>query len=283
MSLEAIRPNNDNCLEGMHCPSCGQSTEFNVMARQLMTLSDDGCENEFSGDIDWDDDSFASCNECSWHGTMADLKDEQGGVVKFEVLTNMVGGYENCWTDGEGEAVTYADREDAEQAIRDYIIDRIEAVERGDVLDSPDRSEFRIKKITAAPKPLGTVLPQANESKHLLSNAIAISAALHGDEAFGKFYEQVGKSIGGFTGIYDVCEEAARSISAYEAKHGGANECWQEMPDGLDWAETVDYLVQRILNHGIEHFEVPVTDEALESVLTQRRTVKAAKDASCAS
>ena len=59
-------------------------------------------------------------------------------LPRYEVQTGIFGTWENCWTDGDGQPVTYANREEAEDAIRGHVIDCINAVEGGDMLDSPD-------------------------------------------------------------------------------------------------------------------------------------------------
>ena len=65
-------------------------------------------------------------------------------ATRYEVQTEMLSGWENCWTTGAGEhnpngtPVTYATRAEAEQAIQDHIADCVDAVESGDMMDSPD-------------------------------------------------------------------------------------------------------------------------------------------------
>ena len=64
--------------------------------------------------------------------------------MSYEVQTQMMNAWENCWTDGEGKPVTFATIADAVQAIKSHLTDCINAVEGGDMEDSPDPSEFRI-------------------------------------------------------------------------------------------------------------------------------------------
>ena len=64
--------------------------------------------------------------------------------MTYEVQTQMMHTWENCWTDGEGKPVAFATIADAVQAIKDHITDCINAVEGGDMEDSPDPSELRI-------------------------------------------------------------------------------------------------------------------------------------------
>jgi len=63
------------------------------------------------------------------------------------VQTDMLGTWKNCWRYDNGEPMTFAIRGEAEEAVKDHIIDCINAVEGGDMEDSPDPSEFRIVAI----------------------------------------------------------------------------------------------------------------------------------------
>ena len=75
-----------------------------------------------------------------------DLKDVN---LSYEVQTEMLGGWENCWTDGgnHDKPLRFATREEAEDAIKDHIADCINAVEGGDMLDSPDPSNLRVVEV----------------------------------------------------------------------------------------------------------------------------------------
>ena len=73
----------------------------------------------------------------------------RGAPAKYVVETRMGVRdhvWENCWT-VDGVPETFATYNDAEEAIKDHIIDCINAVEGGDMEDSPDPSEFRIVAI----------------------------------------------------------------------------------------------------------------------------------------
>ena len=67
--------------------------------------------------------------------------------TRYEVQTEMLSGWENCWTDGDCQPVTYVTREEAEDAIKDHITDCINAVEGGDMLDSPDPISLRVVEV----------------------------------------------------------------------------------------------------------------------------------------
>lgn len=74
-------------------------------------------------------------------------------TARYEVQTETLSGWENCWVTDAGESnpngtpVTYATREEAEQAIQDHIADCINAVEGGDLMDSPDPTSLRVVKV----------------------------------------------------------------------------------------------------------------------------------------
>jgi len=65
----------------------------------------------------------------------------------YEVQTEMLSGWENCWTDENGERITFASRNEAEQAMKDHIIDCVNAVEAGDMVDSPDPASLRVVEV----------------------------------------------------------------------------------------------------------------------------------------
>ena len=66
---------------------------------------------------------------------------------RYEVQSEMLGGWENCWTDDDGQPITFATREEADATIRDHMTDRIHAVENGDMVDSPDPASLRVVKV----------------------------------------------------------------------------------------------------------------------------------------
>lgn len=57
---------NSNCLEGMSCPSCGQSERFDITATSVFRFVDSGTEDH--GDVEFRQDSPISCPECEWKG-----------------------------------------------------------------------------------------------------------------------------------------------------------------------------------------------------------------------
>jgi hypothetical protein len=68
-------------------------------------------------------------------------------TILFAVETEMGNSWENCWRDDDGRQRLFHTREDAEQEIKDLITDCVNAVEGGDMEDSPDPSEFRVVEL----------------------------------------------------------------------------------------------------------------------------------------
>ena len=74
------RGQNDNCLEGMRCPKCGQTDGFNIVCTAAFYVMDDGTEDY--SDVSWEENAAASCDAtCRWHGTVADLRIDVQGVT----------------------------------------------------------------------------------------------------------------------------------------------------------------------------------------------------------
>lgn len=57
---------NENCLEDIACPKCGNRTSFNVEAKTTAVLFDDGTDRTIGG-MEYDEDSYFKCRKCSFH------------------------------------------------------------------------------------------------------------------------------------------------------------------------------------------------------------------------
>lgn len=64
---------NVNCLEGIRCPACGNEDRFLIEATLIMVVTDDGTM-PVSGDICWDDDSYAECSDCRVPAKLGDFQ-----------------------------------------------------------------------------------------------------------------------------------------------------------------------------------------------------------------
>src|ERR1700728_5246549 len=64
--------------------------------------------------------------------------------MKYAVETLFINTWENCWKDDVGNPTLFDSREEAEEEIKDHITDCINAVEGGDMEDSPDPGDFRV-------------------------------------------------------------------------------------------------------------------------------------------
>jgi hypothetical protein len=61
---------NEDCLDGMRCPSCGSYEPFYIDVQTTFTMFDDG-GSEYQ-DLHWDDDSYCACS-CGKEGTVKDF------------------------------------------------------------------------------------------------------------------------------------------------------------------------------------------------------------------
>ena len=63
---------NNNCLEGIRCPQCGQELRFYITATITCDVTDHG--SEAVGDHCWDDDSLTHCPDCDCHGPLKEFR-----------------------------------------------------------------------------------------------------------------------------------------------------------------------------------------------------------------
>jgi len=61
-------PRNDNCLEDIACPKCGQREQFKVRIITMGELTDDGTDAEV-GDHEWG--NYIECSRCAHYGNLA--------------------------------------------------------------------------------------------------------------------------------------------------------------------------------------------------------------------
>ena len=69
---------NENCLEDIKCPACGNEDVFYIQSTAVMYVTDDGAECR--SDIEWDDDSHTQCAKCECSGKLADFKVKPSAV-----------------------------------------------------------------------------------------------------------------------------------------------------------------------------------------------------------
>lgn len=53
---------NENCLEGIRCPECGNTDEFYIYGSATFLVVDDGVEDTVNPE--WDNDSPTQCTQC---------------------------------------------------------------------------------------------------------------------------------------------------------------------------------------------------------------------------
>lgn len=62
---------NENCLEGVRCPKCGQVGRFKITALITCMVTDNGSEP--LGDHEWDDASSTHCPERDFNGKLKEF------------------------------------------------------------------------------------------------------------------------------------------------------------------------------------------------------------------
>ena len=62
---------NENCLEDVACPHCGNRSRFRISAVTTFTMTDAG-EDDHS-DIEYDYNSYAHCEECNTPGVYSEF------------------------------------------------------------------------------------------------------------------------------------------------------------------------------------------------------------------
>lgn len=62
---------NDNCLENIRCPECGNEDRFFIVATILADVTDDGADVAEHSDVEWDRSSEARCPDCGRAGEWA--------------------------------------------------------------------------------------------------------------------------------------------------------------------------------------------------------------------
>lgn len=65
---------NNNCLQGMKCPSCGNEDSFRIACQVWCDVSDEGTGDTY--DYEWDDESSCVCPECMKVGCVGDFKEK---------------------------------------------------------------------------------------------------------------------------------------------------------------------------------------------------------------
>lgn len=64
---------NDNCLDGMRCPSCGSEEPFRIEVVRMIDVWDSGTEESKFTNTEWGNDSYSECMTCDWTGQAKDL------------------------------------------------------------------------------------------------------------------------------------------------------------------------------------------------------------------
>lgn len=65
----------------------------------------------------------------------------------WEVQTKFVSGFENCWTDENGDPVTFATKIKAESAMIEYLMDSYRAYRDGITEEPPVIADYRVREV----------------------------------------------------------------------------------------------------------------------------------------
>lgn len=62
---------NENCLEGLRCPQCGNEDRLFITATIRADVTDGGADLADGSDMHWDESSLAICPECDRDGPLS--------------------------------------------------------------------------------------------------------------------------------------------------------------------------------------------------------------------
>jgi hypothetical protein len=68
---------NQNCLEGVRCPQCGNEDRFLIAANVTAEVTDDGADIAsplYGNGFEWDDESRTRCPECDRYGPIKEFR-----------------------------------------------------------------------------------------------------------------------------------------------------------------------------------------------------------------
>jgi hypothetical protein len=65
---------NENCLEGIKCPQCGNEDRMLIVTTALADVTDDGADIADGSDMHWDDASLTRCPECDRDGPLKEFR-----------------------------------------------------------------------------------------------------------------------------------------------------------------------------------------------------------------
>lgn len=63
---------NNNCLEGLECPKCGEHDMLLIEMSAVMELTDNG--TGYHTDTYWNEDSYCQCSSCTKQGKVREFR-----------------------------------------------------------------------------------------------------------------------------------------------------------------------------------------------------------------
>jgi len=68
---------NENCLQGIKCPKCGNEDRFFIVATIVADVTDDGADIAKHTDMDWNDASHTRCPDCGETGELCQFRTKE--------------------------------------------------------------------------------------------------------------------------------------------------------------------------------------------------------------
>jgi hypothetical protein len=68
---------NQNCLEGIRCPQCGNDDRLLIVTTVLADVTDAGADIADGSDMHWDDSSLTRCPACDRDGPLKDFRTDR--------------------------------------------------------------------------------------------------------------------------------------------------------------------------------------------------------------
>jgi hypothetical protein len=65
---------NENCLEGLECPECGEHDKLLVVAHVQIELYDSGT-GDIEGGVEYDDEAPTGCGSCEFQAQLKDFRE----------------------------------------------------------------------------------------------------------------------------------------------------------------------------------------------------------------
>jgi hypothetical protein len=110
---------NENCLQGIKCPHCGNEDRMLIAASILADVTDDGADIAGGSDMHWDDGSLTRCPECGRDGPLKEFRSRPNLPPDPEGMNDR----RATWAAGAVAGFRSATGTDEEDAVCDLLAD----------------------------------------------------------------------------------------------------------------------------------------------------------------